>query len=70
MSDTVASVVLIFDIFFLILSVKLLIRLIVMLGQIPPARSRTSRAPCAVDAPDAIFAERRRRDAPALHRMR
>jgi hypothetical protein len=50
MSDTVASVVLAVDIFATIVAVKVLIRLIVSLGQLPPRR-QTTRLRCAPGSP-------------------
>lgn len=67
MSDTVASVVLALDIFSIILAVKVLIRLIVLLGQLPPTPSNASRLRPSPGALSAAFDEQYGRDAPVPH---
>ena len=70
MSDTVASVVLALDILSIIIAVKVLIRLITLLGQLPsapPRRPRRAAGACAV-APGVEFDERCGRAAPVPQR--
>ncbi len=70
MSDTVASVVLAVDILCLIIAVKVLIRLIALLGRLPPGPARRQRRAAAVcaDAPGVEFDPRCERDAPCPRR--